>query len=60
MFDGIIRATELFATADDDQIRKNMIVLTDGISYPGDFDTLAAEVGRARRSAGGQEGGLCL
>ena len=30
MFDGIIRATELFATADDDQIRKNMIVLTDG------------------------------
>jgi Mg-chelatase subunit ChlD len=29
MFDGIIRGTELFATADDDQIRKNMIVLTE-------------------------------
>jgi tight adherence protein B len=29
MYDGIIRATELFATSTD-QIRKNMIVLTDG------------------------------
>ncbi len=30
MFDGIIRATELFSAADEGQIRKNMIVLTDG------------------------------
>ena len=58
MFDGIIRGTELFADADDDQIRKNMIVLTDGADENSVSDLAAASA--AVSSAGIRTFGVAL
>lgn len=55
MFDGIIRATELFADADSESIRKNMIVLTDGADENSTSDlaiTAAAVAGADIRTFG--------